>query len=68
MIPVVFKQGQLLRTDADLDHAVWFAVLVEVWRDGKRIEEAGPVQMYDEKRVHIHNGYYPRSVYEFRVG
>lgn len=64
---MMFQQGQVLRTDADFENARLFATVVEVWRKGVLIEKEGHIKMYDDSRVHIRNGYFPRSVCEIRV-
>lgn len=63
----MYTVGKVLRTDADFDNAILFALNVEVWKDGKLIDEGGLIKMFNDTRVHIRHGLYPRSVCVFIV-
>jgi hypothetical protein len=63
----MFKHGQILQTDADLENAKLIGVAVEVWQRGEIIDYGGPVQRYDEAAVHILDGYFLRKMCEFKV-
>lgn len=63
----MYTSGKILRTDADLENAILFALHVEVLRSGILIDYGGLIKKYDDKRVHIQRGYFPRCVCEFRV-
>lgn len=65
----MFKKGEALQTEADFDNAVFFALAVEVWQDGQRIDVGGRVTKHTDDAVFL--GYddeaYGKQMYSFRV-
>jgi hypothetical protein len=67
---LMFKKGDVLTASVDFDNALYFAVAVEIWKDGKFIDCGGSITKVTEDEIFI--GYddgehYPRYTYEFRV-
>jgi hypothetical protein len=63
----MFKKGQVLVTEADFYNAQLFAVPVEVWQRGERLDYGYPILRLVEGAAFIKDGYYHRELCEFRV-
>lgn len=65
----MFKKGDVLTSPADFDNAVFFALSVEVWQNGRRVQVGGQVTKHTEDDVYL--GYddeaYNKHMFVFRV-
>jgi hypothetical protein len=48
--------GQLLKTDADFDNALFFQLRIIVWQQGEIIDYGGKIVANTEESVHINDG------------
>ncbi len=63
----MYKSGQPLRTSADFDNALLFALHVEVWQQGEIIDYGGSIEVHTEHSVTINGAKYLKAVCEFKV-
>lgn len=63
----MYKTGQLLRTEADFDNAMFFDLPVEVWWKGQKYDTGGKVCEHTPMSVSLGDRYYPKKHCEFRV-
>lgn len=63
----MFKENQLLISDADFDNAMFFAVRVSVWQNDEIIDYGGQIKKHDADVVNINGGYYMKKLCKFKV-
>lgn len=65
----MYKSGYTLKTDADFDNAILFALKIEVWQQDQLIGYASVIESHDDDAVKFINElHYLKSVCEFRIG
>jgi hypothetical protein len=62
----MLTSGHILQHSADFDNAMFFGIAVEVWQQSEILED-GCIQNHDEDYVMIDDGYFPKSVCQFKV-
>lgn len=65
----MFKKGDVLAASVDFDNALFFAVAVEIWLNGKMIDCGGSITKHTEDEVYFgyDDEHYSKYMYEFRV-
>lgn len=62
-----YHAGTALITDADFDHAIWFQLLIEIWKDGMLIDYGGFVNKHDDLTVTINGNLFFKDNWTFKV-
>jgi hypothetical protein len=62
----LFKD-KTLKSPVDFDNAMYFAIPVTVWQNGKLIDYGGKIERHTDEAVFINDGYFLKDVCEFRI-
>lgn len=65
----MFKKGDVLTASVDFDNALYFAVAVEIWENGKFLDCGGNITKHTDDDVYFgyDDEHYSKRTYEFRV-
>jgi hypothetical protein len=63
----VYKNGLILKTDADFDNAIFFGLNINVWQDNEILDYGGIIESYSKDAVRINGAYYLKATCEFKV-
>lgn len=65
----MFKKGDILAASVDFDNALFFAVPVEIWQNGKYVNVGGTITKHTDDDVYLgyDDEHYSKHAFQFLV-